>query len=133
MKNKISFDFDSTLSRKDVQKYAKELVDNGYEVWIVTSRCSDEYALSKGWHWVENQNQKLYEVAELVGIPRERIEFTNHVDKIEFLKDKEFIFHLDDDVDELIAIMESGDSCKQVNVDHFEWLESCEKILKNCK
>ena len=133
MSKKISMDFDSTMSRKDVQEYAKELVDSGYEVWIVTSRCSNEYALSKGWHWVENQNQKLYDVAESVGIPRERIEFTNHVDKIQFLKDKGFIFHLDDDPDELWAIIESGDYCKPVNVEHFEWLESCKEILKNSK
>ena len=41
---KVSFDFDGTLSRKDVQKLAKELVSEGHEVWIVTSRFSDEAA-----------------------------------------------------------------------------------------
>ena len=42
---KVSFDFDSTLSRKDVQSFAKELVDRGLEVWIVTSRFDDESAM----------------------------------------------------------------------------------------
>ena len=38
---KVSFDFDGTLSRKDVQEYAKSLVNSGLEVWIVTSRFDD--------------------------------------------------------------------------------------------
>jgi hypothetical protein len=133
MNKKISFDFDGTLARKDVQAYATELVDEGYEVWIVTSRCATEPALAKGWHWVEKQNQELYDVAESVGIPRERIQFTEHVDKIEFLEGKNFIFHLDDDPDELWEIVKSGDSCNPVNVEHFEWLETCKQILKNFK
>jgi len=47
---KVSFDFDSTLSRKDVQDFAKKLVSEGYEVWIVTSRFDDETGMSKNWH-----------------------------------------------------------------------------------
>jgi hypothetical protein len=127
---KVSFDFDGTLSRKDVQNFAKGLVESGYDVWIVTSRIATEPALVKGWHWVERQNQELYDVAERVGIKIDNIIFTEFVDKIEFLKDKDFIFHIDDDVDELIAILNSKDTCKTVNVDHFEWLETCKKILQ---
>ena len=85
-KLKMSFDYDSTMSRKDIQKYAKELIEEGHDVWIVTSRCATEPALAKGWHWVEKQNQELYDVAEEVGIPREKIVFTEHVDKIEYLQ-----------------------------------------------
>ena len=33
----VSFDFDSTLSRKDVQEYAKELLERGIDVWVVTT------------------------------------------------------------------------------------------------
>ena len=128
---KVSFDFDGTLSRKDVQEFAKSLVDRGYDVWIVTSRIATEPALKKGWHWIERQNQELYDVAENVGIKRENIIFTEFVDKIEFLKGKRFLFHIDDDVDELMAILSSKDKCKTVNVDHFEWKENCENILQN--
>jgi hypothetical protein len=127
---KVSFDFDGTLSRKDVQEFAKELVNDGYEVWIVTSRIATEPALAKGWHWIERQNQELYDVAQECGIPRERIQFTEFVDKIEFLKGKEFIFHLDDDIDELIAILESDDNCQGLNVDHFDWKNNCKSLLK---
>ena len=128
---KVSFDFDSTLSRVDVQEFAKELINDGHDIWIVTSRCATEPALEKGWYWVEKQNQELYDVAELVGITRDKIVFTEHVDKIEYLFGKEFLFHLDDDEFELMAILESKDICKAINVEHFEWKETCLELLKN--
>jgi hypothetical protein len=128
--SKISFDFDSTLSRRDVQSFAKELITKGHDVWIVTSRCATEPALAKGWHWVEKQNQELYDVAESVGIPRDKIVFTEHVDKIEYLEGKNFLFHIDDDEHELIEIIKSGDPCKVVNVDHSDWLFHCNEILQ---
>ena len=130
---KVSFDFDSTLDRPSVQDFAKELVNDGFEVWIVTSRCTTEYATEKGWHWVDKQNRKLFRVADNIGIKREHIIFTNHVSKSEFIKGKDFIFHLDDDSDELIAILESGDSCKPSNVNHFDWERDCRLYIKQNK
>lgn len=127
---KCSFDFDSTLDRVDVQRFAIELIEKGWDVWIVTSRCDTERALAKGWHWVERQNEQLYKVANDVGIKRENIIFTEHVDKIVYLKDKGFLFHLDDDVDELMAIRESGDGCYPICVDYFEWQEVLRKDFK---
>lgn len=126
---KVSFDFDGTLSRKDVQEFTKELVDKGFEVWVVTSRFSTETSLAKGWYWIEKQNQQLYNVAEECGIKKENIKFTEHVDKIEYLKDKGFAFHLDDDEWELLEIMKSKDNCQPVNVNHFEWKQSCLEVL----
>ena len=66
---KLSFDFDGTLSRKDVQKFAKRLVDEGHEVWIVTSRFDDAEGMAQNWNWIPTQNQKLFKVAEELGIP----------------------------------------------------------------
>jgi len=120
---KVSFDFDSTLDRFDVQAFASSLVNKGYDVWIVTSRCDTEKAEAKGWWWVVKNNEELYKVAEDVGIKRENIVFTEFADKIEFLKDKGFLFHLDDDVDELTAILKSGDPCYPMNVDWMAWRE----------
>ena len=131
---KVSFDFDHTLSRKDVQSFAKELVSEGHEVWLVTSRFSDEAAKEKKWHWIEGQNQKLFDVAEDCGIKKENIHFTCMESKSIFLKDKGFIFHLDDDDIELMDIFESNkfdqSKCFPVHVEHFEWKETCRNILK---
>lgn len=126
---KISFDFDGTLSRKDVQDFARQLISDGHDVWIVTSRCATEPALAKGWYWIERQNQELYDVAESVGIPKDKIVFTEYVDKIEFLIDKGFLFHLDDDEHELMCIFQSGDPCRPLHVDHFSWKENCLELL----
>jgi len=38
MKKKISFDFDSTLDNEHIQIFAKELIQKGFNVYIVTSR-----------------------------------------------------------------------------------------------
>jgi hypothetical protein len=131
---KVSFDFDHTLSRKDVQDFAKRLVDEGHEVWIVTSRFSDEAAKEKNWHWILGQNQRLFDVAEECGIKKENIQFTCMESKSHFLKDKGFIFHLDDDDIELMDIFESNkfdqSKCFPVHVDHFEWKETCQNLLK---
>jgi hypothetical protein len=34
----VTIDFDSTLSRRDVQEYAVELIGRGVDVWVLTSR-----------------------------------------------------------------------------------------------
>ena len=127
---KVSFDFDHTLSRKDIQAFAKQLVNEGHEVWIVTSRFSDEAAKEKKWHWIEGQNQKLFDVAQECGIKKENIQFTCMESKSVFLKNKGFTFHIDDDDIELMDIFESKDSCRAIHVDHFEWKETCQNILK---
>jgi len=106
------------------------LVKEGHEVWIVTSRFSDEAAKEKKWHWIEGQNQKLFDVAEECGIKKENIQFTCMESKSIFLKDKGFIFHLDDDDIELMDILETKDGCRPIHVDHFEWKETCKNILK---
>jgi hypothetical protein len=131
---KVSFDFDSTLSRKDVQDFAKKLVNEGYEVWIVTSRFDDETGMSKNWHWIKDQNQNLFNIASECGIKMDNIKFTCMEPKIKFLENKGFIFHLDDDDIELMDIFESNkfdqSKCFPVHVEHFEWKETCRNILK---
>jgi hypothetical protein len=85
---KISIDYDGTLSRKDVQGYAKDLVKRGFDVHIVTSRHSDKAAKEKGWWWILDQNKNLFNVAEDCGIKLENIHFTCMESKSIFLKDK---------------------------------------------
>jgi len=127
---KVSFDFDSTLSRKDVQEFATELVNKGIEVWIVTARIDNETGKKNGWPWIEKQNQKLFDIAQSCGIKSENIKFTSMVDKIDFLKDKNFIFHLDDDGIEIELIEESGDTCIGVWVVLSDWKEKCLNLIK---
>ena len=132
---KVSFDFDSTLSRKDVQRFAKELVEAGHEVWIVTSRISNEQAqLEYSSNYTKDRiyksNKKLFRVADNVGIKREHIIFCNFTIKIDSIAGQGFVFHLDDDSDELMEIFSSKDPCKPINVEHAEWEIDCRKVIE---
>lgn len=127
---KVSFDYDGTIALPHVEEFAKELVNKGYEVWVVTSRLGDD-DLDRDFHPNQkpNWNKDLWESCERIGIPKDRVMFTKYADKIEFLEGKDYLFHLDDDLYELIAIMESKDSCQPLNVGHFEWKENCLEVL----
>ena len=131
---KVSFDFDATLSRKDVQDFAKELVAMGCEVWIVTSRISNEqslveYTCNHTRDRIYKSNKKLFRVADNVGIARSNIQFMNFQMKSEFIKDKGFAFHLDDDSDELFDIIATKDPCQAINVEHFDWKQDCVRAI----
>lgn len=91
---KISFDFDSTLSHKHVQKFAQKLIDLGYEVHIVTSRWEDPKQYSGNRL---NIHDDLFRVANRLKIPKEHIHFTNMEWKADFFEmHTEFVLHLDD-------------------------------------
>lgn len=128
---KVSFDFDATLSRKDVQQFAKSLVDKGHEVWIITSRFDDETILERGFVHAKGQNKVLFDVASECGIKVENIKFTCMESKSEFIKGKGFSFHLDDDEYELMDILNTKDGCRPINVGYFEWEEACNEIINN--
>lgn len=84
---KISFDFDCTLSEPKFQITAKNFIDKGHDVWIVTSRVSQAKILT----W----NDDLFKIAEKLNIPKEKIVFTEGDAKYKYLE--EFDLHFDDD------------------------------------
>jgi hypothetical protein len=122
---KVSFDFDSTLDIETVQKYANELVQRQIEVWICTSRWEPLKAPNKEW------NNDLFKVADSCGIKREHIIFCNYEDKYHHLKDKDFIFHMDDDNHELRMIIFHTDIVPIVFFSNKEWKKDCEAALFN--
>lgn len=123
MKQLISFDFDDTLSREEIQEFAKHLMDLSIEIWICTARFSDERAPNPNW------NKDLFEVASRLKIPKERIIFAEMADKWTLLKDHDFIWHLDDDPEELNLLNKHtnirGISCWGNNT----WKNKCMRLL----
>jgi hypothetical protein len=97
---KVSFDFDGTLSRIDVQNYAKSIIDKA-ELWITTSRFEDVSRYD-----FNATHADLYDIAERVGIPKDRIIFTNMTEKVYILDGRAFVWHLDDDRFELKLLQE---------------------------
>jgi len=117
-RKKISFDYDDTLSFKQVQKVAKEL-SSKYELYIVTAR-------PEVFKTTFYTNTDIKEVAKRLGAT---IIFMGYEPKYEFFKDKNFLFHLDDSAKEIEEI--------NINTDvlgiHFTGkgsLELLNKILK---
>lgn len=119
--NKVSFDFDSTLSRQSIQDYASTLLDSGYDVWVITSRPPDM------------DNRDLFEITDQLGIKRDQIIFTSHRLKSEVINEMklQFLFHLDDDWVELNYINREtntvGISCTNTS----NWKSKCNKLLEN--
>ena len=89
----VSFDFDSTLERKDVQEFAIRLKQMGYNIWITTTRHLDSPIINMD---MSESNNDLYKVAMSIGIPHSNIIFTNGEDKEFSVFTGNFKFHLDD-------------------------------------
>jgi len=129
MITRVSFDFDSTLDLRVVQEYAKELIDKGLEVWIITSRYDTKEAEIR-FH-TKNWNEDLFKVAKELGIPNERIIFTNMELKAETIEEMDLLWHLDDDSIELDFI---NNETKCVGVERGrknDWLLQCKKLITN--
>lgn len=129
---KVSFDFDGTLEQKPVQEYASELMERGVDVWIVTSRFGNDKLYRKFFMTSTNvdlTNSDLFEVAERIGIPKEKIHFTNMGDKWNFFKDKDFLWHLDDDWVENRLILKHTKTLAISAFGSPNWKHKCEKIL----
>ena len=114
---KISFDFDGTLSRESVQKYAKQLIDRGFDCIITTYRL-EEYL-------PPYSNNDLLEVAKNIGIGD--IIFTEGRDKSSFLKD--VFIHLDDDYNCLKEIQRNS-KCIPISVCTGNWQGKIERIIR---
>jgi len=130
---RVSFDFDGTLERESIQRYAKELVERGHEVWIVTSRFGDDERYKTFFQTtipVGRTNEDLFEIAASLGIPRERVHFTDMDDKWPFFKYyQEMLWHIDDDWVENRQILKNTKT-KAIDSIGPNWKGKCERIIK---
>jgi hypothetical protein len=131
---RVSFGFDETLSRESVQKYAQELVDEGIEVWIVTSRFGDDERYKSFFQntaAVGLTNKDLFEIAERLRIPKEMIHFTDMDDKWPFFKFwNDFLWHLDNDWIENRCILKYTKT-KAINSIGANWKSKCNRLIRN--
>ena len=118
----VSFDFDGTLEFSDVQAYAALLMKrDDVTVWITTRRLPDN-----GKH----NNFKLHAVAKRLGIPKERITYCSLQLKYTVISDRPFIWHLDDDPEDLKTLAKASNiKCIQY-MKGGRWMGFCEKFLK---
>lgn len=109
---RISFDFDSTLTREDIQIIADDFINRGHDVHITTSR-------HESWKWKGTNsdfNKDLFLVADRLGIPKEKIHFTEMEEKVNFLDG--FDMHFDDDEYEIDLITRSKIKCLGILINY---------------
>lgn len=129
----VSFDFDSTLNRPDIKDFCKSLILKGIEVWVVTSRADTDNQPD----WIINGfrqkqgNDDLFKITDELKIPRNRIIFTNHEFKSNFLPNG-CIWHLDDDWTEIRDIELNNKTIKGISqFGNKNWKSDCLSLLKN--
>ena len=135
MNNKIkcSFDFDGTLELLPIQEYARELIEKDkVEVWVTTSRFGDDEKYKRFFFTSTNvdlTNNDLWAVIQELGIPKERVHFTDMDDKWRYIKEMGFLWHIDDDWVENREIL---DNTKTLAISSYgpNWRHKCEKIIK---
>ena len=121
----VTFDFDSTLSTKIVQDFAKSLISKGIEVYVLTSRYDE---LTKHNYVPNPINEDLYKVINL-GIDRTKIRFQCMRPKSEYLFNTKVIWHLDDDWVEVNEI-NSQTKTKGIDVTLKGWKQECLNLLE---
>jgi hypothetical protein len=91
---KISFDFDGTLTSKRGYEKAKQLINEGAEVYIISARQNKDGMLAK---------------ANELGIPVGRVyAMGSNEGKIEKVKELEIVTHYDNNVDVVRALKGIG-------------------------
>lgn len=110
---KVSFDFDSTLSHENIQRLCALLILAGADVWVLTSR--NRVWKREGDFIVGNND--LYDVADRLGIPREKIIFTEEAMKKDKYFEHGFEIHFDDMEDEVWEINRHGGNAVLVGMD----------------
>lgn len=110
----ISFDFDDTLSKTEVQKIARGLLKDKYNVIITTSRSESK------------DNSDLEDVAEAVGISS--INYTNYEDKHIHLKSSDVDVHIDNDKVELF-LLQHYTNVVPVDVNSKDWFLMLNELL----
>jgi hypothetical protein len=131
---KVSFDFDGTLSEEEVQEYAKELMNKGLNVWVVTTRYDEnhKYRYTMAQTLDEDPLSDLWEVVDKLGIPRWKVRFTNMQWKHTYLNKAGFLWHLDDNSEELTQAIKGhiDEMPYMVLVEEDNWKEQCNKLIQ---
>lgn len=124
MKNNIncSFDFDGCLSIDTVQEFVKELIDEGINVWVISSRYS------------EGDNSDMLEVIKELDIPLSRVILTGRQPKYLYMEPDFFLFHLDDEPYVIQEILNTGEKTVPIlRSNQNDWRAICRELIDFAK
>ena len=117
---KVSIDYDDTLSTERGKQVAKNLLNKGVDLHIVTRRQ-------------ETAGDAVYKTAEELGIPRNKVHFTNGKYKWETIKRLGIVKHYDNNPKELEEIRKNLPNVKTVKfaLDEFKSHSDYPESVKN--
>lgn len=95
--NKVSFDFDDTLTTEKGLNKAKELIAEGKDVYIITRRQ-------------QTASEEVYKIAEELGISKNKVKFTNGFYKWETIRHFGIGTHYDNNPREIELINSKTDA-----------------------
>ena len=101
-------DFDCTLGETYIQQLTKLLILGGADIWVLTSRTDDYIRFEGKIIGYQGFNKDLYGVCQRLGIPKEKILYTNGSYKYELFLEHKFDLHFDDDFKEVEMINRNG-------------------------
>jgi uncharacterized protein YajQ (UPF0234 family) len=119
-KLKISFDYDCTLSEPFIQKIAEVFIKSGCDVWVLTSRKDDTIIENGKIIGHSGFNMDLRRTIERLGIPFEKVIFTDGDYKHRYFFENEFDIHFDDAFDEIENINRRGGNALYVGYRLFD-------------
>jgi hydroxymethylpyrimidine pyrophosphatase-like HAD family hydrolase len=100
---RISFDYDGTLSTPQGQALAKRFISKGYNVFIVTARS-------------QRLSRVVLEVADKLGIPHNRVKFTgSNSAKVDYIVNSNIRRHYDNNADVVKELKDKGIEATLVN------------------
>lgn len=121
---KISFDYDGTLRYKEVYDMAEELIREGHDVCILTTRYSDvSRYLPEG-----ASNDDLYDTAKRLGI---KVIHTEYEFKVGHIDKYEIDIHIDDNYRDEVVVINRECKAKAILFTPYssEWKKELRKLI----
>lgn len=133
--NTISCDFDGSLDdnfdgtinphKKEVRNKVLKLIRRGYDVYIITRRYGPENS-SRG---AIDEHLVVLEVAKELGIPKEKVIFTNREWKYSSIESIGACMHIDDDKREKYWIERHLPKVKMICLEDSNWNEQIDGVI----
>jgi hypothetical protein len=117
---KISFDYDMTLGEPFIQEIAKMFIKCNADVWVLTSRTSDRVYDDGKLIGFRGWNTDLRIVTKKLGIPEDKIIYTEGAFKWKAFFHNKFDLHFDDMYNEVENIHRRGGKALLVGYDMFD-------------
>tara|TARA_R110000851_G_scaffold145114_5_gene284482 strand:+ start:22288 stop:22905 length:618 start_codon:yes stop_codon:yes gene_type:complete len=111
---KVGFDFDGTISETDffgkpsddfkaVREFFLELKERGFDVRIITRRFAKDFK-GAGTKQEQLEYEKVYEVADLLGLDYDKVHFTNRAWKSDMIHELGIHLLVDDDAEDCFRV-----------------------------